>query len=790
MKKIDYKNRSNGQYFFWHYVIRFFFVGIVTIVLLIPSYYIMMNSMKQIEIRSLSANMEERFQKLNSTLNMVAGQARLASNEISIVKIGMARELSKEDGKDQYELSQARRWFNSSINQDDLLVNAYMLSRNNSAFVSRNLVTTEAQEIYGIFYEIDGYSREEWQTAVLKSSENFAFLPSQMTNGTFEPTLLNQKEPIIHMMVPISDYGIKSNQVMVYMLSTKQLFHDITPIPMGSYLCLKDKTGTVLAACGTQGEILEQIPEWMRNESLKNKEELEVLYSKDGITGLEVICYVPQSYFSEKLEPVQRMTGYMSAGILLLVAILSFFMAASHSSLERRTLRMIEKIYPEIMKTSILGRKKRKLFGDYVLGTIRMLDEKQRDYKERLYEMKNSLEVALLEKMIHGEAITEREIENCREVLEIEEGYFVAIYLRVADWGGAKSRSEKEHSSQMEATTVEEQNMVCQIVVDVIRHHLDITVKHPSFYYEEGQREGVFLLYFPDWVQEEKKNIQYCMEKAISYVEKHVDVQICIGIGSMVFGISKIVQSVREAKRAAEQENRKLLLGEEEDKKNRRGVLFSSKSMRKLSVFLSNGEEEETRKLFHELNETIEESDLSVDEAKQIFYGVRSVLDGMTKKEGKEGEELPGFEEKREIKGQMDDLKRIALNICERMRLKQEKVMTKKRSDVISFIQENYSDSNLCAAMLAEKFGVTEKYVFQIVRDCTGKSLGDLIKEIRFIKAEELLQSTIDINKIPDKIGFNSLNTFYKAFKRNYGISPGQWRELNKEGQESEQSEE
>ena len=212
--------------------------------------------------------------------------------------------------------------------------------------------------------------------------------------------------------------------------------------------------------------------------------------------------------------------------------------------------------------------------------------------------------------------------------------------------------------------------------------------------------------------------------------------------------------------------------------------------MRKLSVFLSNGEEEETRKLFHELNETIEESDLSVDEAKQIFYGVRSVLDGMTKKEGKEGEELPGFEEKREIKGQMDDLKRIALNICERMRLKQEKVMTKKRSDVISFIQENYSDSNLCAAMLAEKFGVTEKYVFQIVRDCTGKSLGDLIKEIRFIKAEELLQSTIDINKIPDKIGFNSLNTFYKAFKRNYGISPGQWRELNKEGQESEQSEE
>lgn len=112
--------------------------------------------------------------------------------------------------------------------------------------------------------------------------------------------------------------------------------------------------------------------------------------------------------------------------------------------------------------------------------------------------------------------------------------------------------------------------------------------------------------------------------------------------------------------------------------------------------------------------------------------------------------------------------------------------MTQKRQDVISFIQENYSDSNLCAGMLAERFGITEKYVFQIVRDCTGKSLGDLIKEIRFSKAEELLLSAVDINKIPEQIGFNSLNTFYKAFKRNYGISPGQWRELNQEGQENE----
>ncbi len=698
-------------------------------------------------------------------------------------------------------------------------------------------------------------------------------MPSKRTNATFAPSLLNQKEPMIHMIVPISDYGVKSNQAMVYMLNTEQLFRDISPIPTGSYMCLKDKNDTVLAARGTHGEILEQIPEWMMNDSAQSGHKLEVLNSTNSITGLEAVCYIPQEYFEERLRPVQRMTGFMAGSILLLVAILSFFMAAYHSNSESRTMRMIERIYPEIIKTPVGGRKKRKVFGDYVLGTIRMLDEKQRDYNERFNEMKNSLEEALLEKMVHGEVITEKDIENCKEVFGIDEGWFTAVYLRLINAGGKFKNAEADEKS--EEISLEEENMVRQIVLDVIRYQFDSNMGVPYYYYEEKENEGIFLLHFPTEMENEEEHIKKCVDQAVSYVEKHVDVQICMGIGSVTYGISKIIQSVKEARRQADQEKRRLFLGELEEKKTKKEILFSSKSMRKLSVLLSNGDvkearrqadqekrrlflgeleekktkkeilfssksmrklsvllsngenqetqhffgelyqtidgvelsEDEAKQIFYgirsvldgmikregkemeelpgfeerELYQTIDGVELSEDEAKQIFYGIRSVLDGMIKREGKEMEELPGFEEKKDILEQLDNLQTIALEICEWMKQKQERAMTQKKQNLISFIQENYSDSNLCAAMLADKFGVTEKYVFQIVRDCTGKSLGDLIKEIRFEKAEELLQKEVDINKIPEQIGFNSLNTFYKAFKRNYGISPGQWREMNRE---------
>lgn len=782
MNRKRQRQHSYKKYFFWHYVIRFLFIGILTAGMLIPSYYIMIHSMKQKEIDSLNSNMEERFQKLNGTLSMLAGQARLASNQISVIQIGMAKELRDEDGKDQYELSKARKWFQSSINQDDLLVNAYMLTKNNLAFVSGNLVTTNEEEIYGSFYEVEGYTREEWRESILRSHTNYAFLPSAMTNGTFSPNMLGTKEPIIHMIVPISDYGIKSNQVMVYMLSTKRLFHDISPMSHGNLLHLKDKEGNVLAVRERDGTILNGLPEEGQNPS-EEQDNWVLIQSGNEITGLEADCYVPQTYFDEILRPAQRMTVLMAVGILFLVAVLSFFMAARHSTSESRTMRMIEKIYPEIMDSGKLDKKKKRAFDDYVLGTIRMLDEKQRNYNERFQIMKNLLEETLMEKIIHGDAQSERDIENCREVLDIKNDYFIAIYLRIIVRGGGKPRYDKSDSARTRQVSEEEERMIIRMVLDLIHHYLTSYVAFPCLRREEEEQDGVFILCLPEASAGERDKMQKCLKKAVAYAESHVDVQICIGIGNLVQGIPRVVQSVREAKRDADQENRNLLLGQEEERKNKKQILFSSKSMRRLSVLLSNGEEKETEVFFHELERMIGETELSDDEEKQIFYGIRSVLDGILKKEGKSDTELPGFEEKRNILEQLGKQQAAAIEICARMREKQEKVTTQRKHDVIAFIHQNFSDSNLCAAMVADRFGVTEKYVFQIVRDCTGKSLGDLIKEIRFSEAEKLLQESVDINKIPERIGFNSLNTFYKAFKRNYGISPGQWRELSREGQ-------
>ena len=52
---------------------------------------------------------------------------------------------------------------------------------------------------------------------------------------------------------------------------------------------------------------------------------------------------------------------------------------------------------------------------------------------------------------------------------------------------------------------------------------------------------------------------------------------------------------------------------------------------------------------------------------------------------------------------------------------------------------------------------------------------------LRMTKAAELLvEQDMSIKEICYAVGFNSENSFYKAFKRTYGITPTQYRSAKK----------
>jgi len=96
---------------------------------------------------------------------------------------------------------------------------------------------------------------------------------------------------------------------------------------------------------------------------------------------------------------------------------------------------------------------------------------------------------------------------------------------------------------------------------------------------------------------------------------------------------------------------------------------------------------------------------------------------------------------------------------------------------IIAYIQLNFADINLGLYSVASEFDLTEKYLSQFFKDQTGENFATFVEKIRLERAIELMkQSELTIHEIATKVGYDKDNTFYRAFKRVYGVSPTTYR--------------
>ncbi len=88
-----------------------------------------------------------------------------------------------------------------------------------------------------------------------------------------------------------------------------------------------------------------------------------------------------------------------------------------------------------------------------------------------------------------------------------------------------------------------------------------------------------------------------------------------------------------------------------------------------------------------------------------------------------------------------------------------------------------HMDEKCTIESIAQHFFYHPKYLSQIIKRETGKTLSDYIQAMRIEKSRELLsQSDIPIEQIAEKLGFSSVQHFYKRFKTEVGVTPNMYR--------------
>lgn len=198
-------------------------------------------------------------------------------------------------------------------------------------------------------------------------------------------------------------------------------------------------------------------------------------------------------------------------------------------------------------------------------------------------------------------------------------------------------------------------------------------------------------------------------------------------------------------------------------------------TLERLNEYLLAGYTEKAQELILQI---FGSQELSLESFQQIFYSVRGVLLTAAEKAACEDVTLTTPYDHRQPMGrQIRHLCDCCLIIGSHVDALKQSHNQQLQQSILQWLEENFYRPDLNLAMAAEQFHISKKYVSQFLKDQTGKSYNEYVEELRLSHAMTLLrESDLSVTEIAIQCGFSSQNTFYKAFRRRFDISPSSIR--------------
>ncbi len=94
------------------------------------------------------------------------------------------------------------------------------------------------------------------------------------------------------------------------------------------------------------------------------------------------------------------------------------------------------------------------------------------------------------------------------------------------------------------------------------------------------------------------------------------------------------------------------------------------------------------------------------------------------------------------------------------------------------FYIEDHLDKELSLDLLAKEFFVSKYHIAHVFKDHLGMSIHQYITKKRLALCREAILGEMSITQAYQTFGFGDYSSFYRAFKKEYGISPRDFKDM------------
>lgn len=750
------KERKEFEFrLFFKYLFMYLCIAVAFILLLIPIYVTMYQVTKTNVIENESETVFENTAVLDTKIEKITTISMHIKNDSNFLRLSS---IGKDPGANEYfYFTQAQERLNELRQKYDLDLYAYVLFRNNDIFISESKVSPDYKNIFDTYLKYESMDAALLRKEALDTGKEIEFIPIQNI------AYLNGES--VNGMTCIYK-AKKYNNVdfaMIYTIDMSTLLRSLGLKDGGDeFLQITDREGEVLFNYNYDGPAIQLEGYDIQNYHLKG-ENYTLIPAQTEYGNLNIIQGIKSTVFDEKIMDVLRVIQTYIILAILLALTLSLLMSFKQFNGISQILKVI-RIKPETMK----GKNEYK----YIFSSVKNLSDENKRYEADIVAIRDSLKNRLVEKMFMQGIYTEKEKMEFSKYTDLRVEFFRVISFYFL-WESNEVNTDQAFAEQY--------GQIFYYIKRQMDNRPDQTL---SINY--GVNEIIVLMLLNENERTGSQEIYTSMQNIVCEIIELFGQPIMIGISNVGYGLDNVHTCYLQSKRAIRQINdpfgtpvsMPLECAEDTD------VLGELNIEQQLSELIMAGEKDAVGLLFQRINRHIKKVTFSSEQdIMQAFFMIRSPILNVKKKVIKDEREvdIPDYNDSYSVSRLLELLEQSALALSDYCLQKKKQSEASVGAAVLAYLNEQYINPDLCAAMTAEKFSLSEKYIFRIVKEETGMPFGKYVENIRMQKAQKLLQETeLSAAEISEKIGFNSITTFYKAFNRKVGMAPIAWRELKK----------
>lgn len=719
------------------------------LVLLIPLYLQVNNLFEARQLSLTQAMLESGMARLDQQISSLSGIAFSIGQESDYRTFAQV-DASQMTPSDYYQLGQLHAEF-SRLCLAQPYVTAYGLILKNGVILTRERCYLPTDEYYGRFLRFGDMDQAEFLQTFGKPGNVSAFLP-QMEVYRY------------------GESGGETTQAVIWLCNMSQIassnptgaFYAAISCPTIASLLMPElaaeDVGLVLCRA-TGGELMRF---GALDEDAKN---VHTLTAAASASGLRATLRLSGRLFNDMMKPARNLL-YLCFGLLILVGLaLSAFFAARAS----RPVEQLAALAHRVNRDGETGASSFELIGNTVTSLASSVDE----YRQALAAQQMSVQAHCFERLLRETpfpAASSRAVEEFNRCFpSFPAAYRLAV---IAIRGG-----DLEALPRMQVSLL----------------GLAGALLSPAPYVYFGRRYAVIVL---DSAAPGHQADALCALRRSALEKFDLNLLIALsGEGTSCAQLHALYQDAKSVIALARQEEPSGLVDvwRREHFPNQPSEFpLDYTEMSQLYGLLTRAECEGALSLIDTVRERLMRSG-APDEliVKQVYYNLRGILLRIKL----ERLELLGSVEIPDYHGEIDpellfgQLSESCTRICGLLSPVLARSRTAFSASVLRFIDEHIADSALSVSMVADRFAISEPTLQKAIRQEKGCSFFEYVESRRYALALSLLRDTDQpIAQIAAQCGYNSVNSFYKAFKRMTNVTPAAMRQQLKQEQTEEEA--